>query len=258
MNEDYSDDDMIILYNELEDKDVDELVEYARRVNVNSSKISNALRLYRKRKDIGPMLDIIMTHMFDKDWIYITGDGGLGESRKQRGRKLNEHNSQIENAQILLAAQDMVDKLAKMAEDLAGLQTKALMPLVDEIKYNLGQPQSQSFNDAARQHLQTALDSIINVKDAMSDQVLALQTGEFSQTDMETFDGEDSNLGMSDMDNFDGDLGGEFNDAEFAGEDFGNEETGDANNYDEELNDLFSGADEVSGPNNSPVGRAAK
>ena len=38
-----------------------------------------------------------------------------------------EQTDEIENAQILLAAQDMVDKLAGMAEDLAELQTKALM-----------------------------------------------------------------------------------------------------------------------------------
>ena len=66
------------------------------------------------------------------------------------GRVISEQTDEMENAQILLAAQDMVDKLAGMAEDIAELQTKALMPLVDEIKYNVGQQQAQSFNDTAK------------------------------------------------------------------------------------------------------------
>ncbi len=59
---------------------------------------------------------------------------------------MSEQSYEIENAQFFLGAKDMVYKLAGMAEDIAELQTKALMPLVDEIKYNVGQQQAQSFN----------------------------------------------------------------------------------------------------------------
>ena len=145
-----------------------------------------------------------------------------------------EQTDEIENAQILLAAQDMVDKLAGMAEDLAELQTKALMPLVDEIKYNLGQQQAQSFNDTAKGQLQSALDAIITVKDAMGDQVLALQGGEVPAPDMA--------------------MGGE----EPAMPEMPAEEPAAEEIPAEDTQDMMGGADEVAGPAESPLGREEK
>lgn len=142
-----------------------------------------------------------------------------------------EQTDEIENAQILLAAQDMVDKLAGMAEDLAELQTKALMPLVDEIKYNLGQQQAQSFNDTAKGQLQSALDAITGVKDAMGDQVLALQGGEVPAPDMA---------------------------AEPAMPEMPAEEPAADVPPAEDTEDMMGGADEVAGPADSPLGREEK
>ena len=142
-----------------------------------------------------------------------------------------EQTDEIENAQILLAAQDMVDKLAGMAEDLAELQTKALMPLVDEIKYNLGQQQAQSFNDTAKGQLQSALDAITGVKDAMGDQVLALQGGEVPAPDMA---------------------------ADPAMPEMPAEEPAAELPPAEDTEDMMGGADEVAGPADSPLGREEK
>jgi hypothetical protein len=122
----------------------------------------------------------------------------------------------------------MVDKLAGMAEDLAELQTKALMPLVDEIKYNVGQQQAQSFNDTAKAQLQSALDAISSVKDAMGDQVLALQGGQLPATDME-----------APMPELAPELEPEMP-AEVPGD------------------DMMGGADEVAGPAEAPLGREEK
>lgn len=147
-----------------------------------------------------------------------------------------EQTDEIENAQILLAAQDMVDKLAGMAEDLAELQTKALMPLVDEIKYNLGQQQAQSFNDTAKAQLQSALDAITSVKDAMGDQVLALQGGEVPAPDM--------------------DMAAEPAMPEMPAEEPAAEMPGEVPA--EDTQDMMGGADEVAGPADSPLGREEK
>ena len=139
-----------------------------------------------------------------------------------------EQTDEMENAQILLAAQDMVDKLAGMAEDIAELQTKALMPLVDEIKYNVGQQQAQAFNDTAKGQLQSALDAITSVKDAMGDQVLALQGGQVPAPDM----------------------GGEMP--------MEPEMPAEPAMPIEPTDDSMGGAEEVSGPAESPLGREEK
>jgi hypothetical protein len=92
------------------------------------------------------------------------------ESRLRRAyRTLKE--SEVQQAQVVLAAQDLVDKMQKMLEDTSELQFKDLPALVDQIKNQIGAEQSVQFNNdataalsglvqnlqAARQQLDSAL-----------------------------------------------------------------------------------------------------
>ena len=94
------------------------------------------------------------------------------ESRLRRAmRKLNE--SEVQQAQVVLAAQDMVDKMQGMLEDVTELQFKELPALVDSIKNQVGIDQATQFNQDATaalaglvQNLQGAkqqLDAALNV-----------------------------------------------------------------------------------------------
>ena len=58
--------------------------------------------------------------------------------------------SEIQQAQVVLAAQDMVDRVQKMLEDTTEMQFKELPALVDSIKNEVGTDQAAQFNaDAA-------------------------------------------------------------------------------------------------------------
>ena len=58
--------------------------------------------------------------------------------------------SEIQQAQVVLAAQDMVDRVQKMLEDTTEMQFKELPALVDSIKNEVGVNQAAQFNaDAA-------------------------------------------------------------------------------------------------------------
>jgi hypothetical protein len=58
--------------------------------------------------------------------------------------------SEIQQAQVVLAAQDMVDRVQKMLEDTTEMQFKELPALVDSIKNEVGVDQAAQFNaDAA-------------------------------------------------------------------------------------------------------------
>jgi len=94
------------------------------------------------------------------------------ESRLRRTmRRLNE--SEVQQAQVVLAAQDMVDKMQGMLEDVTELQFKELPALVDSIKNQVGIDQATQFNQDATaalaglvQNLQGAkqqLDAALNV-----------------------------------------------------------------------------------------------
>ena len=65
------------------------------------------------------------------------------ESRAMR-RKLKE--SEVQQAQVVLASQDMVDQVQKMIEQVTAMQFKDLPALVDQVKNQIGVDQAMSFN----------------------------------------------------------------------------------------------------------------
>ena len=66
------------------------------------------------------------------------------ESRRRLGRQLSE--SEVQQAQVILASQDMVDQVQKMIEQVTSLQFKDLPALVDQIRNEIGYEQATQFN----------------------------------------------------------------------------------------------------------------
>ena len=62
-------------------------------------------------------------------------------------------NEKIEESQVYLAAQDLVDTVQKMLEDVGQMQVKELPALVSSIESEIGVNESQSFNDQVSQQL---------------------------------------------------------------------------------------------------------
>ena len=100
------------------------------------------------------------------------------ETRLQR--RLQEA-SEVQQAQVVLASQDMVDQVQKMSEQVSAMQFKDLPALVDSIKNEVGVQQSAQFNtdataaltgllqnlQAAKQQLETALGVVTGESPAM-------------------------------------------------------------------------------------------
>lgn len=74
-------------------------------------------------------------------------------------------NEEVEKSQVILAAQDMVDTIQKMYEDVNDMLVKELPALVDSIESEIGVNESTSFNDSANQSL-TALNA--SLQEAMT------------------------------------------------------------------------------------------
>ncbi len=121
-----------------------------------------------------------------KDW---DGDGKIESEKdevwgsrlraadKKKKSKLKEDQN-LQQAETLLAAKDISDKLQDMAEDAAKMTVDSLMPLVDTMKEQFGQDQANAFNEVVKQNLQTVLDSIIKAKDETDNAILAIQGGQ--------------------------------------------------------------------------------
>jgi len=64
-------------------------------------------------------------------------------------------NEEVEKSQVILAAQDMIDTVQKMYEDINDMLVKELPALVDSIQSEIGVNESEAFNQSANQALTT-------------------------------------------------------------------------------------------------------
>ena len=78
----------------------------------------------------------------------------------------------LEQAEVMLAAQELVDELQKMVEDLAEMQVQKLMPIVDAMKEQVGFEQAEAYNNAADGALAQLLDAMKTAKGAVENATL--------------------------------------------------------------------------------------
>ena len=78
------------------------------------------------------------------------------ESRRRRLREQNE----LQQAQVVLASQDMIDRIQGMLEDISEMQFKDLPALTDSIKQDIGTEQASQFSAQASQALSTLLTAV--------------------------------------------------------------------------------------------------
>lgn len=76
-------------------------------------------------------------------------------------------NEEVEKSQVILAAQDMIDTVQKMYEDVNDMLVKELPALVDSIQSEIGANESDSFNQAANQALTTLNASLQEAQTAL-------------------------------------------------------------------------------------------
>jgi hypothetical protein len=114
-------------------------------------------------------------------------------------------NEEVEKSQVILAAQDMIDTVQKMYEDINDMMVKELPALVSSIQSEIGANESTQFNDQASSSLQTLNDALLTTKTSLQS-ALGTITG---QGGMDSFAAPDSgidDLGMDELEPAD-DLG---------------------------------------------------
>lgn len=115
---------------------------------------------------------------------------------------------EVSQAQVVLAAQDMVDRVQKMIEDMIDLQYKDVPALADTMKGEIGTDQAAQFKDAMGSAMETLADTLNATKEQM-DAAVAIVTGEEVASPMGELEGADMEPEMDDM----GDMGDDLPDA---------------------------------------------
>ena len=140
------------------------------------------------------------------------------DGKKMKTKESTVMEADLDQAEVLLAAQELVDELQGMVEDVAEMQVQKLMPIVDAMKEQVGFDIAEQYNSAADGALGTLLDAMKSAKEAVENATLAAR-GEPVNTPAPTDMGMDAEAPMdaeANMDMPEDEFGGD--DAE-AGED---------------------------------------
>jgi hypothetical protein len=100
------------------------------------------------------------------------------ENRSSLRRRLKE--SEVQQAQVVLASQDMVDQVQKMSEQISAMQFKDLPALVDQIKNEVGVDQAMQFNTDTTAALAGLLQNLQGAKTQL-ESALGVVTGQAPQ-----------------------------------------------------------------------------
>ena len=100
----------------------------------------------------------------------------MEEGRPSLKQRLKEA-SEIQQAQVVLASQDMVDQVQKMSEQVSAMQFKDLPALVDQIKNEVGVDQATQFNGDASAALSGLLQNLQGAKQQL-ESALGVVTGQ--------------------------------------------------------------------------------
>jgi len=72
--------------------------------------------------------------------------------------------AEVQQAQVVLAAQDMVDRVQGMIEDITEMEYKDLPALVESIRNEIGTSQAQSYREQATTSLEGLVEALQNAK----------------------------------------------------------------------------------------------
>jgi chromosome segregation ATPase len=106
----------------------------------------------------------------------IQKEKAMMERRVSLKQRLQEA-SEVQQAQVVLASQDMVDQVQGMSEDISAMQFKDLPALVDQIKNEVGVDQAMQFNTDATAALSGLLQNLQTAKTQL-EAALGVVTGQ--------------------------------------------------------------------------------
>lgn len=116
---------------------------------------------------------------------------------KKPSARIVFENEEVEKSQVVLAAQDLVDSVQKMLEEVSDMKVKELPALVESIQSEIGVNEADQFNSQVDDSLGALLDSLTQSKTALQGAlgVITGQGGEGFGADMGAGGEEEVELG---------------------------------------------------------------
>ena len=123
------------------------------------------------------------------DFLDLDKDGDKKEPMKKaakdaKKKKTDEsvlREGEEEQAALIMAAKDMVDRVTGWMEDTAEMQTESMLELADKIRDELGSQQSEEFTNSVKPALESLYQALEATRGSLTDGV-AILTGEGVET----------------------------------------------------------------------------
>ena len=109
-------------------------------------------------------LDVLNAEIEEREDVAVADDKNLKEGAE-------------ENAALVMAAKDMVDRVTGWMEDTAEMQTESMLEIGDKIRDEMGSEQSESFIGTVKPALEQLFTTLETTRDALTGGVAVL-TGE--------------------------------------------------------------------------------
>jgi len=124
---------------------------------------------------------------------------------------------EVGEAEALMAAQDMVDRIQGMLEDVGEMLNEELPPLTDSLRRSAGADAAASFNSSSSETLNSLLEACRSSREAMANSVAQLSGGEpttmgdikTAEPDAESNLDDDDEVDLDDFESSDAAIGGD-------------------------------------------------
>ena len=94
---------------------------------------------------------------------------------KHKKNLMENENTNLEQAQIILASKDMVERVQKMTENIAKMSVEDVMPISDAMLTAFGTETSKKFSQNIDDSITKAIDSLKALRDTINTQILQME-----------------------------------------------------------------------------------
>lgn len=160
----------------------------------NYARARRALDMFKKGQTVPPIMMSSLMPIIDMvDEIMASGMANVRmmqmiDKRAKKSLGISESvitEGEMENAELVLAAKDMVDRIQGMLEDVGEMTNEDLLPLTDSIRDEMGNDKAEAFSNAARGSLETLMAAVTTARGDMDNASRILTgTAEETPTDM--------------------------------------------------------------------------
>ncbi len=126
------------------------------------------------------MLDAINSEIATRSEMTLESDNDA-ESQGEQMQKVTE--GEIQQAQSIVTAKTMVDRVGRWIEELSGMENDTLLQLGDQIRDEMGSEQAKNFISAVAPAIQQALENLKTTRETLATGVRTL-TGEEQGAEM--------------------------------------------------------------------------